>query len=357
MKKILLASTALVASAGFAAAEVTVGGDGYFGIMYLEDGYTSIATDDAIADYSFAYDLDFDITASGTSDAGLTYGAKIDVDDAGGAQGGFDAPGSEGSIFISGDFGTLTMGDINGGAETVVGDLAGVGLTGLSDANETTFVMGDTSDFDDARFPTAAQAAQDLVARYDYSVSGLTLSLGLNDEEGYSVGVGYGTDLFAVGIGYESQAIGSRAAVAAVPAVYTDSNGDTVTIPELGEPGISARNSGTVTHIVGSASVTFSGVTLKGVYGQFDGDNLVADLDQYGVSADAEFGAASVAAFYRVIDQDAFGPAAAAQDAVYGLGGAYDLGGGLALEAGVAQFDPEEGDSRTAFDFGVSINF
>lgn len=349
MKKILLASTALIASAGFAAAEVVVGGDGYFGVMYLEDGYTSIAADDVVTDYSFAYDLDFDITASGTSDSGLTFGAKIDIDDAAGAQGGFDAPGSEGSIFISGDFGTLTMGDIDGAAEKVVGDLAGVGLTGLGDANETTFIMGDTSDFDDVRFPTAAQAAQDLVARYDYSVSGITLSLGLNDEEGYSVGAGYATDLFAVGIGYESQAVGSRVAVPAVAAV--PGNAGTAAIP--------ARNSGTATHIVGSASVTFSGVTLKGLYGQFDGDNLLADLDQYGVSADAAFGAASVSAFYRVLAIDAFGAAAARDDQVYGLGVAYDLGGGLALEAGIAQFDPDVPgqDSTAAADFGVSINF
>ncbi len=39
MKKLLIASTALVATAGMAAAEVTFSGYGRFGVIYEEDRY------------------------------------------------------------------------------------------------------------------------------------------------------------------------------------------------------------------------------------------------------------------------------------------------------------------------------
>jgi len=41
MKKVLLASTALIGFAGMAAAEVTLSGSGRFGIVYTDDGTTA----------------------------------------------------------------------------------------------------------------------------------------------------------------------------------------------------------------------------------------------------------------------------------------------------------------------------
>lgn len=361
MKKILLASTALIVSAGFASAEVVIGGDGYMGVAYgnLKDGIFATTDTSAtqvpgsgftfdektggatangptnVSDYSFVYDLDIDFKVSGTSDSGLTFGAAGDFDDLGASQG---ARGWDNSIFISGDFGTLTMGDVNGGAEQVIGDLAGVGLSGLGDFNEFTYLIG-----------AGAQPAGP-VARYDYAISGLTLSLGLSDDAGYNIGAGYATDLFSVGLAYEQVADGASITVFDIDALGASSSGGT----------ISATAPNGASQIIGAASVTFANVTLKGIYGQVDVDGPVVDTyDQYGVSAAAAFGAASVSAYYRTITTD-FKVAGTPDDdfEAYGLGVAYDLGGGLALEAGVAQADSDRAaDPLTVADFGVSIDF
>ena len=342
MKKILLASTALVASAGFAAAEVVIGGDGYFGVGYgTYDGNGIYETTDTSADevpagsgtylssYSFVYDLDVDFSASGTSDSGLTFGASGDFDDLGKSQG---SRGFDNSIFVSGDFGTISMGDIDGAAENVIGDLAGVGLSGLGDFNENVFLLG------------ADAQPVGPVARYDYALEGLTLSLGLSDDAGYGIGVGYSTDLFEVGLAYESVADGAQVEV-------FDADG-------LGSLSVTAPDG--ATHIIGQASVTFSGVTLKGVYGRADIDSTNVDYsDQYGVSAEAGFGAAVVKAYYRTIVTEFKNSGTPSDDFVaYGLGGEYDLGGGLKLEAGIAQAERDTApDDLTVADFGLSINF
>jgi len=110
MKKVLLASTALVAMSGAASAEMSVSGFAEMGIF--DDGVTSA---------QFHTDVDVTFTGSGTTDNGLTFGMSIDLDEsdstttttAGSPAFGASGQGGE-SIFISGSFGTLTMGDTDG---------------------------------------------------------------------------------------------------------------------------------------------------------------------------------------------------------------------------------------------------
>jgi outer membrane protein OmpU len=118
MKSVLFATTALVASAGVAAAQdITFEGSAAAGIGYNDasgntDAYSSV---------------DFDVIFSGSTDNGLTFGATIDtsvgtsldIGEVGSTN--FDEDAGDpafveedgtfglGSIFISGDFGTLTF--------------------------------------------------------------------------------------------------------------------------------------------------------------------------------------------------------------------------------------------------------
>ena len=78
-KKILLASSALVASASFAAADVSVGGNGYMGVTY---------DDSAVEEMAFKSRLRITFSASGETDGGLSFGGSIRADNAvGGAAG------------------------------------------------------------------------------------------------------------------------------------------------------------------------------------------------------------------------------------------------------------------------------
>ena len=72
MKRILLASSALVMSGGIAAAEVAVTGDGRMGVQSVGGG-----------DIAFSSRIRIIFTASGETDNGLTFGGSIRADNAG----------------------------------------------------------------------------------------------------------------------------------------------------------------------------------------------------------------------------------------------------------------------------------
>ena len=69
MKKVLLASTALIGFAGMAAADVTLSGSGRFGIIYEDDGTTS--------DTYLSYRMRVNIDASTETDSGVKFGGRI----------------------------------------------------------------------------------------------------------------------------------------------------------------------------------------------------------------------------------------------------------------------------------------
>ena len=127
MKKLLIATTALVATAGVAAAEVAVSGNGRMGVVYNGE------------DLNFSSRIRVVFTLSGETDGGLSFGGSFRADNAGGA-----ANGSAGEIFISGAFGTIAMGDVVGAAEAVVGDLPEVGYTDLDSlGDDDGYAIGD----------------------------------------------------------------------------------------------------------------------------------------------------------------------------------------------------------------------
>ena len=82
MKKVLFATTALVATAGVAAADVTFGGYGRFGVMYssaagpngIAQTFGDDGTGDSSLDITSRFRLQIDATAE--SDAGVTFGAR-----------------------------------------------------------------------------------------------------------------------------------------------------------------------------------------------------------------------------------------------------------------------------------------
>jgi len=70
MKKVLLASTALLGFAGMAAADVTLSGSGRFGLVYTDDG---AGTSDTVLSYRMRVNID----ASTETDSGVKFGGRI----------------------------------------------------------------------------------------------------------------------------------------------------------------------------------------------------------------------------------------------------------------------------------------
>lgn len=299
MKKVLLASTALVMSAGFAAADVSVGGDGRMGVKSVNGG-----------DLEFTSRIRISFSASGETDAGLAFGGSIRADNAAAkttiAADGTDADtlpdlgtsgggvnGAAGSVFIEGTFGKISMGDVSGAPEAAVGDLSGVGLTGNGDFNEMAYLSNSSRP----------------AARWDYTVADLGLHVSADNpgpagDQAYGLAVTYGMGDISFGLGME--------------------------------------DNGTDTHVIAGVTAGFGDATLKLIYGDTD---TIGDGDQYGASLDFVTGATTLTVFYR---EDTAG------NDNYGLGVAYDLGGGASIKAGFA-----DSDSLTDanYDFGISMSF
>ncbi|OYU20043.1 MAG: hypothetical protein CFE34_02205 [Rhodobacteraceae bacterium PARR1] len=291
MKKILLATTVLVGTAGFASAEVTLSGNGRMGITYNE---TAAVGD---KETSFNSRVRASVNMSASTDGGLEFGGSFGIHDAVAA-----ASGTEGSVFISGAFGKLTMGGNDSAAHTAVGHLAGVGYTGAGDHNEFAYLTsGDRES-----------------ALYSYSASGFTgyLSVGQPDNaaDTFSVGATYATDAFSVAVGYEDSDSAGIAADATATAV--------------------------------AATATFSGVTAKVAYMTMD--NAVGfDPESYGLSAVYTMDAISVTGFYRQAETSATNTAY-----FQGIGASYSLGGGATLAGGIVN-----NDGLTKADLGVNFSF
>jgi outer membrane protein OmpU len=337
-----------VLGAGVAAADVTLSGDARMGITYNSGLTTNKAAFTSRARVTF--------TLTGETDGGLAFGGSFRADNAGGAAG-----GTAGSVFISGDFGRLSFGDVSGAAEARNGDLHAVGLTAGS---------GDVFTLNEFTYLSNASAGVRPTARYDYSIEGFTLSLSHTNpgvaSKVVSAGVSYSMAGFTVGLGAERQnatAATSPSAtacagpqqpfsfVSTIPAGTACPTGSVTLVS--GTP--AAGPIGALTHVVVSAGYSMDGISVKAMYGRLKEAGATLPLgfaakDQYGLSASGTFDAITVSAFGRRDFN---------KDTHIGLGAAYDLGGGASLRGGVinTNFNAAGVKSRTVADMGVAFTF
>lgn len=116
MKKVLLASTALVAISGAAFAQgVSVTG-------FAEMGVAGGSDDDA----AFHQDIDVTFKMESMTDAGLTFGTAIDIDevDADGNKATNTADHGGVAVYVKGPFGNVTLGDTDGGFDWAMSEVA-----------------------------------------------------------------------------------------------------------------------------------------------------------------------------------------------------------------------------------------
>ncbi len=327
MKKVLFATTALVMTAGVAAAEVSLSGDGRMGVVY--DGN----------DFDFTSRARVTFTLSGETDGGLAFGGSFRVDHANSNN------GANGNVYISGAFGKITMGDIDSAAESAIGDLSGVGLTGLGDYNEFFYL---TSGLEYAGNPGllytyAGDNFNIYLSAYDgnnMTFTNVIDGLGGNSNDpdwklgsntkGYSIGGNYTFGNFTVAAGVEMLDADA----------WYDTNSNNVL--DAGE----AVGDLTMYGIAGIG--TFGDVKVTAAYAVVEEDGVSGSFDQYGLSAEATFGATTVSAFWREVD--VYGISASS----YGIGASYDLGGGASVVGGIVDSDFE---ADVMADLGISFKF
>ncbi|GIT92657.1 porin [Jannaschia pagri] len=322
MKSILFASTALVAFAGAAAAQgVTLTGSAEMGIF---------DNDNPAQNVQFHTDIDVTFTLSGETDNGLTFGANIDLDESIGDNNDDDGLGESAAtrddsqhggavIFISGNFGTLTMGDTDGALDWALQEVlfnsgslqdneehggynGNAGLDGDYDGQilryDNTFgafgvaVSAEISDADVAN----DDPILGLGLTYDLDLGGTAIGFGLgyqtrDDDEaiGLSIDAAFANG-FAAGISYEDQEISGNAA-----ASYD--------------------------HVGIGVGYTTGAISLHANYGKFDFDNG-SETDGFGLTA------------------------------------GYDLGGGASIQFGYGSTDaPGTAGDLDTFSLGVAMSF
>ncbi len=291
MKKVLFATTALVATAGVAAADVTFGGYGRFGIQYDKSDATGVDSTNVTSRFR----LQIDATAE--SDAGVTMGARVRIQQGEGQRG-----MTNGARFFARSGGLeVGVGNIFGAIEFMPGMYPiDLGLTGLG--------------YDYTAYNFRADA---------YSSGGLGASGSNGVEVMYSAG-----DLSVhVSASDTSDRIAAHAA-------YTFS-GWTVAL------GVQDSDNVADTEFAASVggSIGPASVTLAYADNGTAGDHIV-------LAGRFDVGAATNVEVY-VADADA------GSDTGYGIDFNHDLGGGTSLRGGVAK--RLNGDTRA--DLGVRFNF
>jgi len=372
MKKVLFATTATAALAigGMASAQgVALFGDARMGLGYniLNDGST--AGDDDLRAVSR---VRFGVNMTGETDSGITFGATIRADNAIGGQGGALGQ-TAGSVFVSGSWGTLTMGDTNGADEQWVGDVPGdYSLTGLGDADETLFISNgggfgndDTQDF--ANDPNARPTI-----RYDFDLMGFGLSLSSNKSlNAVGVGGGYSADFgggsWTIGAGYydfqEFDIVTGGGTALACSKV--NANGQFVLRDQACGPNGPGTTVG-IPFVTGTDQAPAGhqwSVGMKGTYDAFgfgltyvniDGDQD-SKVEQILVGASFGWDAWAFGGFYGNI-LNAEGPGSLNDfdgDQTYELSAQYDLGGGASINTGWRRTYNDE----DVADFGIKMAF
>lgn len=334
MKTLLLASTALVATAGFAAAEISISGWAEIGIIGGDLFVDSDETD------QFHTDIDVNFSMTGETDGGIAFGAQVDLDE----NGAFNnrTQGGE-TYFISYGGMRLDMGDTDGAFDAAMQEVNVIG--GSINDDETLhagFSGNGGTDLrnigglgDDPQLGAGLDGLYDgQIARASYAFEGFSVfgSAEIDDNGGgdpvWGIGGRYAADIagfeFGIGLGYQT-----ANDVADVWGISLD--GEIMGI---------------------AAAVNYSET-------DFDDAGL---LVHWGIGAGYEWNALSVAANYGEYDLKSSG----VDSSGWGVIANYDLGGGLVAMAGYGSSDISSdfadglGSSDKSFDrysVGLSMSF
>ncbi|SNX68341.1 outer membrane protein OmpU [Cereibacter ovatus] len=334
MKQILLATTALVMTAGVAAAEITFSGSAEMGVVGGGDNATERGGHTG-GNTEFHNDFMLKVAATGETDTGLSFGVSVEIQkDEGNSNGNFAADNE--AFFISGAYGTLTMGEIDGAMDWAMTE--NVGNPG-SIADDETEHAGYFGAFGDGAYDNQ-------IARYDYSFGdfGVAISAELDDTDtvsnGYAIGLKYAADLGGIGMGF---GLGYQS-------LETDGFWNLGNLEDFTGTVIPAGED--IDMLGASITADFNNGFVAGLAYtdiDFEGD---ADADHIGVSAGYTTGAFEIGANYGVFDFEG------GEAKGWGIAAAYDLGGGLKVHGGYGDSDIDglDGDYET-YSVGVSMAF
>ncbi len=312
MKKILFASTALVATAGVAAAELTIDGSARFGLAYQENADTAAGVN---SDTRIEQRMRVNITGIAETDAGVKLEARFRLESNENPNSGIAGrgPGAAGFAVSYGGL-RVDVGNVSNVLDS--GDQVdlygyGVGLTGIVEQDDAfTGTVDPTVGFD-------AGGKAFTTVKVRYNVGDFSASLSYIDDKSVAIDA----NQYQLGLGY------TLANGMSIGAVYSDTE-------------------------AGATSVEHWVIGLNGTAGALGYSVIVADSDLtnfdtvFGASINYEVSSATAIQF-------AVSDGGLETDTAYGLGFTHGLGGGVTLAGGVGS----NTSGNTVADLGVKFNF
>ncbi len=322
MKKFLIATTALVATAGVAAAEVSLSGTARMGLQY-EDAATNVE------DFKLHTRVRARISATGETDGGLGWGVTTRVQVTNGSTA--NTVNST-SIWLSGTWGELRVGDTDAAGDDFGITSWGFANVGGGEAGEKARYTGDANVRYTGSFGDLTVVATTLLG-YDYGTLPSTPTNPANGD--WSLGLGYDFGMFAVNLAYDHDDSYVNTGATVVTTSWASGRKN---------ESISARVSG-----------TFADITVG---------LLLADSDVYGagygIDVSYTMGNLTIGANYSGVDDthgilgDPTAPGGlAGSDDSYEIGFKWGLGGGATLAGAVGQ----NTTGNTVADFGMNFKF
>ena len=321
MRKILLASTALVAVAGISAAnaEITLSGGYDFTYTSVSDNQTDSATAGENGT-KMGSDIDLAAKYSTTTDTGLSISVSYDID------------GDTGTVTIGGDFGTLSMDDDNEAMGVGGGDADSVENMGITGDNTITYSGG--------------EAINGGMIAYSNSFSGIEFGIGFGDG-----GVDSDADETSYGVSYSSSVNGADFSIS-YAAASTGSENSADASADLNASSLAVGIS------VGNISLDMARNAQKS--DRNDGDATGTNADDlsstnfglsYAASDSLTLQAASVAADGKESGVDGY----KYDESAYGV--AYTVASGVTLYASYSDFTQSGGTTNTPVSgSGTTVN-
>jgi outer membrane protein OmpU len=279
----MLATTALTTTAS---AELSIAGSARIGVQQAEKTTANAAATTAVNRVRIEF------TATGSTDASIDFGATIRADEAVNGN-----TGTAGSQWVSGAFGKISMGDLDGADEIAVGDVSGVGIAGLGDNNELAYQSSGHN------------------LGWQIETMGFTSA--------YSMNTASNSHDDAVGFSY-SRDIGTAAV----------------------NVGVGRSQIGTATQTSYGAGMTMAGITAKVAQSE-DDNGTAADVEETAISVSYNISALTGTVFQKDV-----ATVGSADTSYTGFGVEYDLGGATA-KIGVMNDDAK----RQWIDAGISFSF
>jgi outer membrane protein OmpU len=297
MKKILIASTALVATAGIAAADVAITGYAEIGMADLGD----------IVGAQMHSDMDVTFKLSGATDNGLTFGASIDLDE---VSSGINSTGGSQAIHVSGAFGTLTMGDTDGALDKANAEVAS--LTAIADDHTAHSGYNGGAGLDSGD-----------ILRYDTTFNGFGVSASIAQAD---ASTGISNDVMAYGV---TTSVGT----VALSAAYQSNNTQNITAV--------------------SAKTTVGGLTITGNYSESSTGTASTSYEHSGLGVNYDYNGVALHANMGSYDYDNGQKA----DGM-GVAANYGLGGGATVMVGYGNGKAKGLTvSKSTFSVGLGLSF